>query len=58
MNTMLLEGSYNPLNIFKVLKHRYDFMKSHPLYFDPEGLLVFSGSQGSRKNFVSCAILH
>lgn len=58
MNTMLLEGSYNPLNIFKVLKHRYDFMKSHPLYFDPEGLLVFSGSQGSRKNIVCCSILY
>lgn len=44
-----LEGSHNPLNVFKVTKHNQQFKKSHPTYFDPEGLLIFCGEQGSGK---------
>lgn len=44
-----LEGSLNPLNVFKVVKHDIDFKKAHPTYFDPEGLLIFCGEQGSGK---------
>lgn len=45
----LLRGSLNPFNILKVIKFRIDFIKSHPDFFNPEGLLVFCGSQGSGK---------
>ena len=44
-----LSGSKNPLNIFKVAKHNLSFRKSHPEYFDPEGLMIFCGEQGSGK---------
>lgn len=49
MDLTLLDGSFNPLNIFKVLNYRFKFAKEHPTYFKPEGLLVFCGSQGSGK---------
>lgn len=44
-----LQGSLNPLNIFKVARHNIDFKKNNPHYFNPEGLLVFCGEQGSGK---------
>lgn len=44
-----LSGSLNPLNIFKILKYRREFRKNNPDYFDPDGLLVFTGPQGSGK---------
>ena len=44
-----LWGSLNPLNIFKVIGHNIRFRKEHPEYFNPEGLLVFCGSQGQGK---------
>lgn len=44
-----LKGSVNPLNTFKVVKHNIDFKKAHPEYFDPDGLLIFCGEQGSGK---------
>ena len=49
MDLSLLDGSFNPFNIFKVINYRHKFKKSHPTYFNPEGLLVFCGSQGSGK---------
>lgn len=45
----MLEGSLNPKHIFEILKYRNKFTREHPDYFDPEGLLVFCGSQGSGK---------
>lgn len=48
MDLSFLNGSINPLNIFKVLNYRRIFRKTHPLYFGQDGLLVFCGSQGSR----------
>lgn len=44
-----LYGSKNPLEFFKTLKFKREFMRSHPDYFDPEGILVFCGPQGSGK---------
>ena len=44
-----LSGSLNPLNIFKIIKYRREFRKNNPDYFDPDGLLVFTGPQGSGK---------
>ncbi len=49
MRMQALEGSLNPFNIFKVIKYKLDFKKKYPTYFDPSGLLVFCGSQGSGK---------
>ena len=49
MDLSLLDGSFNPFNMIKVLNYRHKFNKSHPNYFQPEGLLVFCGSQGSGK---------
>ena len=49
MDTSLLNGSLNVLNIFKIIKFRMAFARQHPNYFVPEGLLVFCGSQGSGK---------
>lgn len=47
--SQFLEGSKNPFNIFRVLKHNSSFYSSHPDYFHPEGLLIFCGEQGSGK---------
>lgn len=49
MNVSLLDGSYNFFNLFSILKYRHNFRKNNPDYFDPDGLLVFCGSQGSGK---------
>ena len=49
VTTQYLEGSKNPFNMFGVLKHDRDFRRAHPEYFDPEGLLIFCGEQGSGK---------
>ena len=49
IDTELLKGSLNPLNLFKVIKNRLEFAKIHPNYFVPDGLMVFCGSQGSGK---------
>ncbi|SCJ37787.1 Uncharacterised protein [uncultured Clostridium sp.] len=49
METQLLDGSLNPVNVARVLKHNRDFYAAHPGYFKPEGLLIFCGEQGSGK---------
>lgn len=49
ITTQYLEGSKNPFNMFGVIKHDRDFRRAHPEYFDPEGLLIFCGEQGSGK---------
>lgn len=45
----LLKGSSDPRNIYASVKYKNDFRKEHPEYFDPEGLMVFCGPQGSGK---------
>lgn len=49
MDTSLLDGSFNIFNMIKVANFRHKFKKANPTYFNPEGLLVFCGSQGSGK---------
>lgn len=44
-----LDGSKNVLNFFRVMKYKKNFKKEHPGYFEPDGLLVFCGPQGSGK---------
>ena len=45
----MLEGSLAPKNLIQSIRYKQDFRKEHPDYFDPEGLLVFCGPQGSGK---------
>lgn len=49
MDLTLLDGSFNVFNIFRIFNYRRKFRKENPTYFNPEGLLVFCGSQGSGK---------
>jgi len=49
MDTELLNGSLNILNLFKIAKYKIEFTREHPNYFIPDGLMVFCGSQGSGK---------
>lgn len=49
MNKDYLRGSLNPINVVNAVKYDIDFRKAHPEYFEPEGILIFSGSQGSGK---------
>ena len=45
-----LKEDFNPLpKIFNYFKYKFNFKKTHPLYFYPDGLLVFVGPQGSGK---------
>lgn len=45
----LLNGSKNPINLYKTYKYKHKFKKEHPTYFEPSGLLVFCGAQGTGK---------
>lgn len=53
VDSSLLNGSLNPLNIFNICKFKIDFIKEHPDFFGPDGLLIFCGSQGSGKTLSS-----
>lgn len=48
MDLSLLSGSINPKNILDCISYKHKFRKEHPEYFEPSGLLVFCGGQGSR----------
>ena len=50
MNTKsFLTGSHNILDLFRTIHFKKEFKKTHTDYFEPEGLLVFCGVQGSGK---------
>lgn len=51
METKLLEGSLNPVNVARVVKHNREFYASHPGYFRPEGLLVSAGNRDPERRF-------
>lgn len=42
-------GSHNPINFFKSVGFDLAFMRDNPFYFDPAGIWVFCGAQGSGK---------
>lgn len=44
-----LKGRKNIFDLFSTLNYKRNFKKEHPDYFDPDGLLVFCGSQGKGK---------
>ncbi len=49
MQNELLEGSKSPVGLFRSARYKSEFRAAHPEYFDPEGLMVFCGPQGSGK---------
>lgn len=53
-----LKGSHNPDDLIDSYKYNRDFRKSHPEYFEPDGILVFTGSQGSGKTLSAVNYIH
>lgn len=49
MKNELLTGPTNPVGLYRSVKYKEEFRRQHPEYFDPEGLLIFCGPQGSGK---------
>lgn len=45
----LLRGSLDPRNVIASIRFDIAFRQSHPDFFEPEGILIFCGSQGSGK---------
>lgn len=43
------KGSLDPVEAYNVWKYNKEFRLEHPEYFDPDGLIVFCGPQGSGK---------
>ena len=39
----------NPLTLRDWLRYKHDFRQRHPDYFDPDGLAIFVGGQGTGK---------
>lgn len=49
MRNDFLMGSLSPMAGYQALRYKSAFRREHPEYFDPDGLLVFCGPQGSGK---------
>lgn len=49
MKNEFLSGKFSPVAGGRALAYKRRFRREHPEYFDPEGLLVFCGPQGSGK---------
>ncbi len=49
MDLQALRGSLNPVLPVKDLRYKAEFRKANPDYFDPSGLMIFCGPQGSGK---------
>lgn len=49
MKSPLLKGSLDPEDFFKTLVYKRNFKRLNPTYFDPDGLMIFCGPQGSAK---------
>lgn len=47
--TSFLGGSLDPGNLIDTFRYKKKFRKEHPDYFDPDGIMVFCGPQGSGK---------
>ena len=43
------KGSKNPINAIKSMKFDLQFFRENPDYFEPDGLWIFCGAQGSGK---------
>lgn len=51
----LLRGPLNPETLVDALRYKRDFQRQHPTYFQPSGLMVFCGPQGSGKTLSAVA---
>lgn len=49
INFKACEESLNPINVLDWVSYKIKFRKEHPDYFDPDGLVVFTGPQGTGK---------
>lgn len=49
INSKACKESLNPTNIFNWVSYKIKFAKEHPDYFYPDGLVVFTGPQGTGK---------
>lgn len=49
MKNPFLKGPLEPSSLLYSLQYKKAFKEAHPEYFDPDGLLVFCGPQGSGK---------
>lgn len=45
----LLQGSHRVCSLWQSVRYKAQFRAEHPDYFDPEGLMIFCGPQGSGK---------
>lgn len=44
-----MQGKKNIMYLFELIKYNYEFNRENPTYFNPDGLLVFVGGQGTGK---------
>lgn len=49
MHLQSLKGSINPILAAQDFRYKAEFRRAHPDYFDPCGLMIFCGPQGSGK---------
>ncbi|MCI5967047.1 MAG: ATP-binding protein, partial [Tenericutes bacterium] len=49
INFKACKESLNPTNVLDWASYKIKFRKEHPDYFDPDGLVVFTGPQGTGK---------
>ena len=45
----MLKGSLRPVDLVQSVNYKLHFKRHHPTYFDPDGLMIFCGPQGSGK---------
>lgn len=49
MKISALKEEFSPIDMYRLLKFKFEFQKSHPNYFHPFGTCIFCGPQGSGK---------
>ena len=49
VTSKFLDSNLSLIDGGRAVKYKLDFRKMHPTYFDPEGILIFCGPQGSGK---------
>ena len=49
IETRACKESLNPFNLIDYILYKHRFRKEHPDYFSPDGLVIFTGPQGSGK---------
>ncbi len=47
--TNFTKSNFNPINLVKTLIFKARFLRNNPFFFDPSGIWVFTGCQGSGK---------